>query len=216
MTPSRWHTCDTVSTRVSQRVPRDEARRRIIAATARLLETWRFRELTVEAVMEEAGLARTVFYRHFDGLPDLVLGLVDEAVEDAAEVATSAADPAAPHVLYRMLERGVELWAAHGRLLAAVQEAAHHDPVVEAAYADAFERSVDTTAALLAQGVANGHYTLEPRPVARALTHLNTQYLTDALARTPRPDRDEALRTLWTIWSRVLEIQPSSHASGGP
>lgn len=190
-------------------MPREEARRRIGAATGRLLERQRFRELTVEAVMAEAGLARTVFYRHFDGLADLVLGLVDDAVEEAAEVATTAPDPAAPDVLYRMLERGVELWATHGRLLAAVQDAAHHDPVVEAAYTDSFERSVQTTAALLAQGVANGHYTLEPRPVARALMHLNTQYLGDALARSADPDREQALRTLWTIWSRVLEIQPS-------
>jgi AcrR family transcriptional regulator len=191
---------------VSQRVPRDEAHRRIVAATARLLEDRRFRDLTVEAVMAEAGLARTIFYRHFDSLADIVLALVDDAVADAAEVATSAPDPSVPDVLHRMLARGVDLWVEHGRLLAAVADAAHHDPSVEAAYRDAFERSVDTTAALLAQGVAGGHYTVEPRPLARALMHLNTGYLTDALVHDPQPDRDAALRTLWTIWSRVLEL----------
>jgi AcrR family transcriptional regulator len=71
--------CDVMS----QRVPRDDARRRIVAATARLLASGRFRELTVEAVMAEAGLARTVFYRHFGGLPDLVLAALDDAVEAA-------------------------------------------------------------------------------------------------------------------------------------
>ena len=45
--------------------------------------------------------------------------------------------------------------ARHGRLLVAVEEAAHHDAEVERAYRDAFERSVDATAALA------------PRPVAR-------------------------------------------------
>jgi hypothetical protein len=35
---------------------------------------------------------------------------------------------------------------------------------------------------------------------------MNGAYLADALARSPRPDRDEALRTLWTIWSRVLGV----------
>ncbi len=182
-------------------MPRAEARQRIVDATGRLLERMRFRDLTVEAVMAEAGLARTVFYRHFDSLADLVLGLVDDAVERAAEVARTAPAPEAPDVLRGMLEQGVELYARHGHLIAAVAEAAHHDPAVDAAYHEAFERSVDTTAALLAEGVANGHYVVEPRPLARALMHLNVGYLLDTT------DRDEALRTLWTIWGRVLRVE---------
>jgi hypothetical protein len=42
--------------------------------------------------------------------------------------------------------------------------------------------------------------------MARALLHMNAAYLTDALARSAHPDRDEALRTLWTIWSRILGV----------
>ena len=199
--------CDTVSSRVSQsRVPREEARRRIVAATSALLRDRPFRSLTVEAVMAEAGLARTVFYRHFDSLADVVLSLLDEAVADAERVAYSAEHPEAPEVLRAMLARGVDLWAEHGHLLAAVEEAAHHDPEVERAYRAAFERSVESSATMLAQGVANGHYTVEPRPLARALLHMNAGYLTDALARDPRADREEALRTLWTIWSRLLGV----------
>jgi AcrR family transcriptional regulator len=180
--------CDVMS----QRVSRGDARRRIVAATARLLASGRFRELTVEAVMAEAGLARTVFYRHFDGLPDLVLAALDDAVEGPP------APP--PRSVYEMLERNVALFAAHGRLLAAVSEAAHPDAEVERAYRDAFERSVEAVAPLLARHVA------EPRAVARALMHLNASYLTDVLACAPEPDVDEALRTLWTVWSRVLGI----------
>jgi AcrR family transcriptional regulator len=193
---------------VSQsRVPREEARRRIVAATSSLLRDRPFRSLTVEAVMAEAGLARTVFYRHFDSLADVVLSLLDQAIADAENVAYSAEHPEAPEVLRAMLARGVDLWAEHGHLLAAVEEASHHDPAVERAYRAAFERSVESSATMLAQGVANGHYTLEPRPIARALLHMNAAYLTDALARDPHPDRDEALRTLWTIWSRLLGVK---------
>ena len=72
---------------------------------------------------------------------------------------------------------------------------------------EAFERSVETTASLLAQGVANGHYIVEPWPVARAMTHLNAGYLSEVLAREPNGDRDEALRTLWTIWARMLGLE---------
>jgi AcrR family transcriptional regulator len=192
---------------VSQRVPRDEARRRITAAAGRLLEDRRFRELTVEAVMEAAQLSRTVFYRHFDSLADVVVSLLDEAVAEAAEIAITAPDPSVPEVLRAMLARGVELWARHGHLLAAVEEAAHHDPEVERVFHEAFERSVETTASLLAQGVANGHYVVEPWPVARAMTHLNAGYLSEVLAREPNGDRDEALRTLWTVWARMLGLE---------
>jgi AcrR family transcriptional regulator len=209
--------CDTVSSRVSQRVPKAEARRRIVEAASALLRERPFRELTVEAVMAEAGLARTVFYRHFDGLADIVLGLLDEAVADAEAVAYSAEHPEAPDVLYAMLDRGVELWARHGHLLAAVEEASHHDPAVAEAYRAAFERSVQSSATMLAKGVENGHYAVEPRPLARALLHMNSAYLTDALARSPRPDREEALRTLWTIWSRVLGVtgEPRRRSAAG-
>ena len=72
-------------------------------------------------------------------------------------------------MLYAMLDRGVELWARHGHLLAAVEEASHHDPEVERAYRAAFERSVESSATMLAKGVENGHYVVEPRPLARAL-----------------------------------------------
>jgi AcrR family transcriptional regulator len=206
--------CDTVSSRVSQpRVPRHEARRRIVAATSALLRDRPFRELTVEAVMAEAGLARTVFYRHFDSLADVVLSLLDEAVADAEAVAYSAEHPEAPAVLHAMLDRGVELWARHGHLLAAVEEASHHDAAVAAAYRAAFERTVDSSATMLAKGVENGHYVVEPRPLARALLHMNGAYLADALVRSPRPDRDEALRTLWTIWSRVLGVADPDRAA---
>jgi AcrR family transcriptional regulator len=202
---------------VSQtRVPREEARRRIVAATSELLRDRPFRELTVDAVMAQAGLARTIFYRHFDSLADVVLSLLDEAVADAEEVAYSAEHPEAPEVLRAMLSRGVDLYAEHGHLLAAVEEASHHDPAVERAYRAAFERSVESSATMLAKGVENGHYTLEPRPIARALLHMNAAYLTDALVRNPRPDRDEALRTLWTVWSRLLGVnEPGDTASPG-
>ena len=50
-------------------MPRAEAKRRIVAATATLLRKRRYNTLTIEQVMAEAGLARTVFYRYFDGSP---------------------------------------------------------------------------------------------------------------------------------------------------
>jgi AcrR family transcriptional regulator len=180
-----------------QRVPSPEARRRIVGATGRLLMDQRFRELTVDSVMAEAGISRTVFYRHFASLADIVVALLDEAVEPAPP---DAADPSDPDSLRRMLARTVDLYARHGHLLVAVEEASHHDAEVERVYRDAFERSVEATAGLLSAG---GH-DVAPVALARALMHLNAGYLGDVLARDPSGDREQALATLWTIWSRLL------------
>ena len=55
---------------VSQRAPRTaapEARARIVAAARALVCERPFSELTVDDLMARADLARTVFYRHYDG-----------------------------------------------------------------------------------------------------------------------------------------------------
>ena len=186
--------CDTLCDVASQRVSRSEARRRIVAATVRLLEDRHFRDLTVEDVMAEAGLARTIFYRHFEGLPDLVLAALDDAVIDEA---------APPADLHDVLERAVTLFARHGRCWPRSRRP---------------RTTIPRSSARIARR-SSAPSTRPPRsrraPVARALMHLNASYLTDVLARTPEPDPDEALDTLWTIWSRVLGISaPASRSLG--
>jgi len=64
---------------VSQRVPSDEARRRILEATRELLLDRPFAALTVGDVMARAGLTRTVFYRHFDRLAQMAPELLPDA-----------------------------------------------------------------------------------------------------------------------------------------
>ncbi len=52
---------------------RQEARDRIVAAASELVRRRSYDELNVDEVMREAGLGRTIFYRHFDDLGDLLL-----------------------------------------------------------------------------------------------------------------------------------------------
>ena len=70
------------SRRELTRARRAEARDRIVSATERLLAHDDFRDVTVDDVMVEAGLSRTVFYRHFDGLPQVVLALLAKIEAD--------------------------------------------------------------------------------------------------------------------------------------
>jgi AcrR family transcriptional regulator len=191
------------STSRAARVPAGEARARIVAAAERLLGRRRFRDLTVEDVMAEAGLARTVFYRHFDGLPAMVLGLLDDLL--AAVVAEAdAGDPGDREILRRQLALVVRTYRAHGPLLLALDEASHHDDEVERAYRAWIDHTVEVSAELVQRGVDRGHTPAMPvREVVHALTAMNGRYLLDLVAADARFDVDAALEALWTVWTRT-------------
>jgi AcrR family transcriptional regulator len=201
--------CETVSTRGqastprAARVPAGAARARIVAAAERLLGRRRFRELTVEDVMAEAGLARTVFYRHFDGLPAMVLGLLDEGL--AAVVAEAdTGDPGDREILRRQLALVVRTYREHGPLLLALDEASHHDDDVERAYRAWIDHTVDVSAELIQRGVDRGHTPAMPvHAVVHALTAMNGRYLLDLVADDASFDADAALEALWTVWTRT-------------
>lgn len=168
-----------------------------------MLQQRRFRDLTVDDVMQEAGLPRTVFYRHFAGLSDVVLGLLDDLMNRVlAEY--DVGDRNDRGVLRRQLALVVQTFREHGRLLLALEEAAHHDDDVERAYRAWVEQTVELTAQLLQRGVREGHTPpLPAREVARALAAMNARYLLELVARDPTFDVDSALEALWTVWSRT-------------
>jgi AcrR family transcriptional regulator len=224
--------CDAVSRDLAPpaprapRVPAEQARRRIIEAANRLLHNRRFRDLTVEDVMVEAGLARTVFYRYFGGLPEIVLGLL-EMLLDQVVAEADAGDPRDRSVLRRQLAIVVQTFREHGPMLLALDEAAHHDDSVERAYRAWIDHTVEVSAELIERGIAQGHTppmaTLE---VARALTAMNGNYLLDLIRHDPGFDTEVALEALWTVWMRttwpetgdgdgVARAQRARRGSGG-
>jgi TetR/AcrR family transcriptional regulator, ethionamide resistance regulator len=209
------HTCDAVSIRPSQRahVPRDEAKRRIVAATDALLRERRYNTLTIEQVMAEAGLARTVFYRYYDGLPHVLLSVLEDLLDEVVAMSAAANRPGDPDVLRATLQRAVDVFDEHGHLIRAVVEAAAVDDELDAAYNVLLDHAVDETAALIEDGIERGGLRNVSAPdVARALTIMNGNYLLDALAREPRQDPAVALETLMTVWTGTLGMSPRSAA----
>src|SRR3954454_10935546 len=88
--------CDTVSTcwygdgvptrtKTQLRTSRQESRDRIVAAATELVRRTPYGALTVDDVMREAGFGRTIFYRHFDDLADLLMQAGREAFEGLFE-----------------------------------------------------------------------------------------------------------------------------------
>jgi AcrR family transcriptional regulator len=185
-------------------VPSPEARRRITDAANRLLRDRRYRDLTVEDVMAEAGLTRTVFYRHFDGIASIVLGLTDELLAGVVAEGDTG-DPTDRTMMRRQLELTVDTFHQYGPLFLALDEASHHDDHVEQAYQALIDRAADILTDGIQRGINLGHTPPMPaRDVAQVLNAMNRQYLLDLVARDPNFDRDAALEALWTVWTRTV------------
>jgi hypothetical protein len=64
---------------------------------------------------------------------------------------------------------------------------------------------VDVTADHIEHEIAAGRILpLDPRETAKALVWMNERYLTLSMGREPTAERAAVVRTLHTIWSRVL------------
>ena len=185
----------TARRRSNARVRREEARERIVTAAEKLLLEVPYRNLTVDLVMSEAGLSRTVFYRHFDGMPEVLLTLL-ASIEGELAAPLIAGPPEGDEWLRRLLAGSVDTFARYGPFLRALDHAAGQDAEIEAAYCAVVDRFTEA----IATGMGGGSRAYE---LARALNLMNGHYLMDTLGKDPDFDRALALETLLTIWGAV-------------
>lgn len=195
------------SQRTKRRQLRQQTRDQILAAAQELLREGSFRELTVDAVMRRTGHSRTVFYRHFDDIPTLVLSLMQEVGSELVEIgqAWARTERVGPDEARARLALFVDFHVRHGRVVHAVAEASHHDDAVEAAYNGMVENFVALTTNAIQTRVDSGELApIDAPQVARALVRMLNGYLGDALGREPLTDPERVLDTVTTIWSRTL------------
>jgi AcrR family transcriptional regulator len=195
--------------RAEIRQTREETRERIVAAATELIRHTPYAALTVDDVMREAGAGRTIFYRHFDDLADLLRRAGREAFEGLfqAEQALRAAHvDGEPRVVGAAIEPAVAVYRRHGPLLRAIAEAAAGGDEQIAAGQQAMLERFD----VLVQGVLRASPELADRSderiaeIARALNLMNVNYLLDAFGREPRVSPETAVAALAEIWSAVV------------
>jgi AcrR family transcriptional regulator len=157
--------------------------------------------------MERAGFGRTIFYRHFDDLPDLLIRVGREAIEGlyATEVALQEAgrghDAGA---INEALTAVVEVYSRHGPLLRVISEAATADPALTPNQAQIRARFDALVEAALRAAYANADPPADLGELGRALNLMNENYLLDAFGHEPRVTAEVALRTLSAIWTAVF------------
>jgi AcrR family transcriptional regulator len=196
------------STQTRTRQSREESRQRIVDAAAELVRERSFAALTVDEVMARAGIGRTLFYRHFDDLGDLLMRAGREAIEElfaAEEVLASGRDGFGAKTIHEAITAAVGVYRRHGPILRAVAEAATVDERV-AAGQDAQRRRFDELlAAALRDAAGDGSAVSDFDETARALNLMNENYLRDAYGGEPRVSEEVAVRTLTEIWTAVIE-----------
>jgi TetR/AcrR family transcriptional regulator, ethionamide resistance regulator len=190
------------------RQTRQQSRQRIVAAATELVRRRAYAELSVDELMRETGMGRTIFYRHFDDLADLLRRASREAIDelfDAQRRLGHARPDDEPEALGRALRAAVTVYHRHGPLLRAVAEAAAGDEEIARDYAalrrrfdDFVEESLRGLAELAATPLADVAET------ARALNLMNESYLLDAFGREPRVSPETAVQTLTEVWDAVI------------
>jgi TetR/AcrR family transcriptional regulator, ethionamide resistance regulator len=199
----------SVATRQTRsRLSREETRARIVAAATELVRELSYAELSVGVIMERAGLERTMFYRHFDDLADLLMRTGRDAIEElyATQVDLSAArDGAEPEAVRAAIQPAVAVYRRHGPLLRALAEGAAADTEVAAGQARIRRRFDGLVARAISDLLGLG-----PEPpadvaeLARVLNLMNESYLLDAFGREGRISDATAIDTLTEIWVAVI------------
>jgi AcrR family transcriptional regulator len=188
---------------------RREARARIIEAATELVRERSFAELKVGEVMDRAGLERTIFYRHFENLGDLLLGAGREAIDELYAAQLALADARVDHrsdSIRQALEVPVAVYRRHGPLLRAVSEAVAGNQLV-AIDQEAIRRRFDelVEVALRRIELETGKSFDDIGETARALNLLNESYLLDAFGREARVSAETATATLTEIWTSLID-----------
>jgi TetR/AcrR family transcriptional regulator, ethionamide resistance regulator len=188
---------------------REDSEQEILEAAERLLRERPFRELTVDDLMAATTQSRTAFYRHFTGRQDLLIRLLSDLNQELWEVSEGwfqgGGDPLAE--AREALERLAGVYQAHGPVLLAMAEAAHHDDEVERVYGALVQGFADGVVARLERDAAAGRASVpHPGEVAAALVWMTERQLAITFGRqeTSAAERTAAVEALYTIWTRTL------------
>lgn len=178
----------------------------MLEALRELVRERSYAELSVGEIAERAGIGRTLFYRYFDDLGDLLRRAGREPIIElfAAQEALgeSSEDPGErirdAHAL------GVAVYRRHGPVLRAIAEGASVDRLLaegQERFRAQFDELVARTLRRLPD--ARDRYA-DVDQTARALNLLSTAYLLDAFGHEPRVPDEVAVQTLSELWLAAM------------
>jgi TetR/AcrR family transcriptional regulator, ethionamide resistance regulator len=199
-------------------VPSDASRARVMArlvpALERLLERYdSYTEISVEALMGEAGMSRRSFYAYFADKGQLMAEVADEVT---AQMVVSwrpwwdRDTPAGIGDVDRALADMVEVYRPHRKLLRAVAETAASDRRVSDIYHGSLRRVADELRAYIEAGQADGliRPQLDPATMATWLTTLLSAGLASFAGEMEDPDSRHIAAARGIAWRVLYQPRP--------
>lgn len=194
-----------VSTRKvsSGRTRRNGVERDVIDATMRCLTAGEsFTSLGVQRICDEAGVARSAFYKNFDDKTDLLLRVVESATQELFATARAwAAGAEGRDSMIAVHRNSVRVWREHAPLLRAYFEVAAYDPKVAAFWDEGMGTLVELLESRIVAGQADGLITdkLEARALAEFIVYGFERRTAQHIATAPASADKEFARQLADI-----------------
>ncbi|MEV5778591.1 TetR/AcrR family transcriptional regulator [Streptomyces antimycoticus] len=140
-------------------------RAQVMSALERLLDSGEaFSDITVQQLLEKAGVSRATFYAHFQSKSDVLVRLTDDLRESLLTLARQW-DPAAGEDgadrFARFFEEVIRIHRAHQGVITAVREAASYDSAVSDFYTANLESFEETTLRTILSEQAAGSATAD-------------------------------------------------------
>jgi AcrR family transcriptional regulator len=190
-----------------------------MAAAMELVHESSYQKLSVGEIMERAGFERTLFYRHFDDLGELLrlagreamLGLYNTELD-----LDVSSEGLVRETVRAAMEPAVMAYHEHGPLLRTLAEAAAAGDEAIAEGHEMMHRRFDELVVDALRGFPKFADAPESdlKETARALNLMNTAYLLDAFGRPePRISIETALVTVTEIWVAVIGDVPNDGGS---
>jgi len=193
--------------RHNRRRRHERTRQELIDAALSQSAAGSFKDLTVDGVTREAGVARSAFYVYFGDKEELLLGALEDLIAShqnrLGRCWQQGADPR------RDIERGVygmaRVYADNSDLLALAGEAATYDEEVRELWTTVLETVTEGTRAeierLQAAGAVNE--TLDPEALAEGLVLMTERSFQVHLAQG-QGDPNEVASSLTRVWWAAL------------
>jgi len=220
------------------RAKREKRRRRwteltekeLLDAAEKLLGRIPFRQLTVQALTAQAGLARSSFYNQFRDMHDLLARLVSRHLEQlrrinenwgralekagAWEASEGLRHPGA--ALREVLVKGYRLYQQHYHLLRALHDEASISPAIEGLRRRYLDEIMRSAAEQFRKAPRTGHAkSVDTDEMAHIMTLMYQSYVLDKLARGGRQNPAEAAETAATLFECMMygEVPQSARPS---
>lgn len=171
----------------------------ILDAAEAFLARRRFREMTVQSLMEPLPVTREAFYKHFTSRYQVLAALLDRFAAETApsfELWVRGNDPARD--LRALFERSTPIYQRRARIVRAAVDAASLDPGLEAAWEAFLQRHIEATAAQLRahQDLGLATMSVDAHLSAAIIIHAIERLITQELTAENPPSREQVVDLL--------------------